>query len=92
MPENTCTKIHNDYTQRLYEGNDTLQLHAIIFITNKLLVIKHAINLLKWSRDAPTGSTFNNCTLCLHCIYVLCIYVRTNSDLCHLHNQPIIIC
>ena len=39
-----------------------------------------------WSRDAPTGLTFNNCTLCPHCIYVFCIYLRTNSDLCHL--QP----
>ena len=37
-----------------------------------------------WSRDAPTGLTFNNCTLCPHCIYVFCIYLRTNSDLCHL--------
>jgi len=28
--------------------------------------------------------TFNNCTLCPHCIYLFCIYLRTNSDLCHL--------
>jgi len=35
-------------------------------------------------RDAPpTNLTFNNCTLCPHCIYVFCIYMRTNSDLCH---------
>ena len=27
--------------------------------------------------------TFNNCALCPHCIYVFCIYLRTNSDLCH---------
>jgi len=26
--------------------------------------------------------TFNNCTLCPHCIYL-----RTNSDLCHLHHK-----
>jgi len=38
----------------------------------------------------PTGHvmhhqlTLNNCTLCLHCIYLFCIYLRTNSDLCHL--------
>ena len=31
--------------------------------------------------------TFNNCTLCPHCIYVFCIYLRTNSDLCHLHHK-----
>ena len=29
-----------------------------------------------WLRDAPTGLTFNNCTLCPHCFYVFCIYLR----------------
>ena len=33
--------------------------------------------------------TFNNCTLCPHCIYVFSIYLRTNSDLCHLQHQLI---
>jgi hypothetical protein len=32
---------------------------------------------------------FNNCTLCPHCIYVLCICLRTNSDLCHLQHKLI---
>jgi len=27
--------------------------------------------------------------LCLHCIYVFCIYLRTNSDLCHLQHKLI---
>ena len=40
-------------------------------------------------RDAPTGLTFNNCSLCPHCIYVFCIYLRTNSDLCHLQHKLI---
>jgi len=31
----------------------------------------------------------NNCTLCPHCVYVLCIYLRTNSDLCHLQHKLI---
>jgi len=31
--------------------------------------------------------TFNNCTLCPHCIYVFCVYLRTNSDLCHLQHK-----
>ena len=38
---------------------------------------------------APTGLTFNNCTFCPHCIYVFCIYLRTNSDLCHLQHKLI---
>jgi len=50
-------------------------------------------NLLK-----PTGYamhqqvlTFSNCTFCQHCtrIYVFCIYLRTNSDLCHLQHKLI---
>jgi hypothetical protein len=40
-----------------------------------------------WLRDAPTSLIFNNCTLCPHCIYVFCIYLRTNSDLCHLQHK-----
>jgi hypothetical protein len=47
------------------------------------------INLLK-----PTGygmhqqvEYFNNCTLCPLCIYVFCICLKTNSDLCHLHKK-----
>ena len=35
------------------------------------------------------SSTFNNCTLCPHCICVFCIYLRTNGDLCHLHHKLI---
>jgi len=43
----------------------------------------------------PTGHvmhqslTFNNCMLCPHCIFVFCIYLRTNSDLCHLQHKLI---
>jgi len=36
-----------------------------------------------------TGSLNNNCTLCPHCIYAFCIYMRTNSDLCHLQLKVI---
>jgi hypothetical protein len=36
-----------------------------------------------------TSLTFNNCTLWPHCIYVFCIYLRTNSDLCHLQYKLI---
>jgi hypothetical protein len=44
-----------------------------------------SVKLLK-----PTGygmhqhvEYFNNCTLCPHRICVFCIWLRTNSDLCH---------
>jgi hypothetical protein len=42
-----------------------------------------------WLRDVPTGLTFNNCTFCPHCIFVFRIYLRTNSDLCHLQHKLI---
>ena len=42
-----------------------------------------------WLRDAPTNLTFYNCTLSAHCIYVIWIYLRTNSDLCHLQHKLI---
>jgi hypothetical protein len=32
---------------------------------------------------------FNNRTLCPHCIYVFCIYLRINSVLCHLQHKLI---
>jgi len=31
---------------------------------------------------------FKNCTLCPHCIYMF-FWLRTNSDLCHLHHKLI---
>jgi len=40
-------------------------------------------------RDAPTCLTFNNCTLCID---MFRIYLRTNSDLCHLHYKLIGFC
>jgi hypothetical protein len=54
------------------------------------VVLMLLINLLK-----PTGHVmhyqFNihNRTLSPHCIYAFCIYLRTNSDLCHLHHKLI---
>jgi len=46
-------------------------------------------SLAYWFRDAPSGLTIKNFTLCPHCIYVFCIYLRTNSDLCHLQHKLI---
>ena len=49
-----------------------------------------AINLLK-----PTGHVMHQqfkiqqLYVLPHCIYVFCIYLRTNSDLCHLQHKLI---
>ena len=37
------------------------------------------------------SSTFNNCTFFPHCIYVFCIYLRTNNDLWHVINWLVFI-
>ena len=42
-----------------------------------------------WLRDAPTNLTFNNCTFFPRCIYVFCIYLKTNNDLCYLQFKMI---
>jgi hypothetical protein len=47
-----------------------------------MLMVKSQINLL------VTRCT-NNCPLCPHCIYVFCVCLRTNSDLCHLQHKLI---
>jgi hypothetical protein len=57
-----------------------------------IVAVIHISNLLK-----PTGcgmhqqvEYFNNCTLCPHCIYVFFICLRTNSDLCYLHQNLVV--
>ena len=42
--------------------------------------------LVTWCTNSLT---FNNCRLCPHCIYLFCIYLRKNSDLCHLQHKLI---
>jgi len=38
-------------------------------------------------RDAQTGLTFNSFTLCPHCIYVFCIYLKKKQRLVPLTSQ-----
>ena len=57
-------------------NNFTSMLHCLTF---QSLPVTWCTNTL----------TFNNCTFCTHCIYVFCIYLRTNSDLCHLQHKLI---
>ena len=49
------------------------------FLPSKSLLVAWCTNSL----------TFNNCTFCPHCICVFCIYLRTNSDFCHLQHKLI---
>jgi len=71
----------------------TYSINWLVFITEMKSVYSAvrtgSLNKAYWLRDAPTSSTLNNCTICPHCIYVFCIYLRTNSDLCHLQHKLI---
>ena len=66
---------------------------------SKFIVSKHYC-ALGWLFDPlkPTSYVMhqqfniNNCTLCPHCIYLFCIYLRTNNDLCHLQHKLISSC
>jgi hypothetical protein len=85
--------LHCEYLPHVY--NFPLTTRGICLNENRkpslrLHNAKH-FNILK-----PTGygmhqqgEYFNICTLCPHCIYVFCIYLRTNSDLCHLRHKMI---
>ena len=95
---NNCTLCqHCIYVFCIYLRTNSvlchLQINCLVFITEMKSVCNAvrtgALNKAYWSRDAPTSLTFNNCTLCQHCIYEFCIYLRTNSDLCHLQHKLI---
>ena len=62
-----------------YNRDDKYLQRGTNLVFNQSLLVTWCTNSL----------TFNNCTLCPHCIYVFCIYLRTNSDLCHLQHKLI---
>jgi hypothetical protein len=73
-----------------------LRMAAACFFFYYSIILTHLHNLklnwpfkAYWLRDSPTMHQFNNCLLCPHYIYVFCIYLRTDSDLCHFHRKLI---
>jgi len=58
--------------------------HKLIGFYNRDLTLYSSVVTI-----CTTSITFNNCTLCPHCIYLFCIYLRTNSDLCQLQHKLI---
>ena len=57
---------------------------CVLVFTKVLSDFNHLSLPVTW---CTTSLTFNNCTLRPHCIFVICIYLRTNSDLCHLQHK-----
>ena len=94
----------NAWRTRYMKLFPTLSIHRICIVVNNALwntwngsycpkVVKDCYNLLTFQSPLVTwctnSLTFNNCTLCPHWICVFCIYLRTNSDLCHLQRKLI---
>ena len=52
--------------------------HAVFFHVNPTGYVMHQQFNIQQLYVLPT-----------YCIYVFCIYLRTNSDLCHLQHKPI---
>jgi hypothetical protein len=60
--------------------------YSMLHFLKSIFVVKIQLNIVKpfkayWLR-ALTGLTLKNYTFFPQCIYLLCIYLRTNSDLC----------
>ena len=99
--ENKTEESFNEISRRISATLPINPLHAELNPICHLLTLLGAHHIFHvsglrvkayWLRDAPTCLTFHNCTLCPHCttgIYVFCIYLRTNSDLCHLQHKLI---
>ena len=95
--KSTAVRIRRDirtytYSKRLklsYLENTCFVFERIVKIFCPHLIWK--FNILKTTGYVMHKQvlTFNNCTLSTHCIYLFCVYLRTNSDLCHLHRKLI---
>ena len=99
-PINPATLTEN-HAPGLMSNNGTGQINLLTLIL--WTIWRFPTNASKWQMGfnsafkglKPTGHamhlqwTFNNCTLCPHCIYMFCIYLRTHSDLCHLRHKLI---
>ena len=75
--------IFTSYHQHFHKTSEPSNCHGLITwkvaLTYWTLPVTWRINSL----------IFDNCTFCPHCIYVFCIYLRTNSGLCHLQHKLI---
>jgi len=87
-----CQDFARGYQAHLYWVRKTLSVsicQTLMSVQMYTAEVQYYSFKAYWLCDAPTGLTFNNCTLRPHCIYVFCIYLRTNSDLCHLQHKLI---
>jgi hypothetical protein len=81
--------VHSGFPNALYYNRTE---HERDLEEHKKLLSRPLVSLpfkAQWLRDAPTILTFNIYALCPHSIYVFCIYLKTNSDLYHLHHKLI---
>ena len=97
-----CVVVCDLETSRI--GAPCIYIYIYIYDISSLRINDLTLILLTWRKwwapdnasklqmgfnSAFKGLIFNNCTLCRHCIHVFGIYLRTNSDLCHLQHKLI---
>ena len=81
--------LHNDWRCGLVFGGKFCVFAVTVRLATFAFIIVQPFKAYLLRDAPPTSLTFNNCTLCPHCIYVFCIYLRTNSDLCHIQHKLI---
>ena len=92
----------DDECVQILPSHSTLQLHTELkylrrYIEAKVKAVTWLLRSSVWALTfysllvtwCINSLIFNNRRLCPHCIYVFCIYLRTNSDLCHLYHKLI---
>jgi hypothetical protein len=80
-------EIRNLYKKKSQnlQGTDILEHLGVDSIILQWILTFESL-LVTWCIN---NYNIQNCTLSPHCIYLFCIYLRTNSDLCHLHHNLI---
>ena len=76
-----CNKNHNYFGGVKIQSEDSLPTFLRI-----LMYEPHKAWLLLY---VPPGLTFKNSKFCSHFMYVFCMDLRTNRDLCHLQQKLI---
>ena len=87
LPSHSVRTTVDQWVWRNHSLRSDLSNSAAEISLGGFLVLVNLLSLpVTWCTN---NLTFNNCTLCPYCIYVFCIYLRTNSDLCHLQHKLI---
>jgi hypothetical protein len=86
LPFNICTL----FTKYIYVFGIYLRTNSDLCQLQTQMISFYNIDLTHYNTVVTICTTsliFDKCTLYPHCIYVVCIYLRTNSVLCYLLHK-----